>query len=70
MKEACDPDRETQTNFGQLPLHLICKKTINHQVDESFINPYMVILSEEGDCFRYLLRLYPAAESIENCWCG
>jgi hypothetical protein len=64
VKERCAPPDTTQANYGQLPLHLICQ-------GEKYIDGYVLMmemteLSEKGDCFRLLLRLYPAAASIKD----
>jgi ankyrin repeat protein len=57
VKEMCAPPDTTRADNGQLPLHLICQEEWSVLMTE---------VSEKGDCFRLLLRLYPAAASIKD----
>jgi hypothetical protein len=55
VREKCTPPDTTSLFSGQLPLHhLIC---LRYQMSE---------LSDEGEYFRLLLRLYPAAAGIKD----
>jgi hypothetical protein len=61
VKILCDADesvvREKRTKYsnGKLPLHAFIH--CRHHISE---------VSDEGDCFRLLLRLYPAAAGIKD----
>jgi hypothetical protein len=53
-------DKRTPSNIddlgsGQLPIHLLIR-----------YNPPKLEISEEGDCFRLFLRLYPASADIKD----
>jgi hypothetical protein len=55
VKDKCTPLDTTELSSGQLPLHSLIE--FRSQFSE---------LSIEGDCFRLLLRLYPAAAGIKD----
>jgi hypothetical protein len=55
VRDICTPSDITDDFSGQLPLHILLYST-----------PKMLEVSVEGDCFRLLLRLYPAAAGIED----
>jgi hypothetical protein len=57
VRGKCTPSNINDTNFESLPLHLLVK----HR--SKFLNSE---LSDEADCFRLLLRIYPASAGIRD----
>jgi hypothetical protein len=56
VRDKCTPSfKEEEDNFGSLPLHLL----IDHKCVVSE-------LSDEADCLRLFLRLYPSSAGIRN----
>jgi ankyrin repeat protein len=55
VRDKCTPSGITEQHSGMLPLHYLLD-----------YRPSISEVSEEGDCFRLLLRLYPAAAGIKD----
>jgi hypothetical protein len=55
VKDKCTPFEIILSHSGQLPLHLLIE----------YRSPISEV-SDEGDCFRLLLRLYPAAAGVKD----
>jgi hypothetical protein len=55
VRDKCTPSRITSLPSGMLPLHFLIQNW----------SPISEV-SDEGNCFRHLLRLYPAAAGIED----
>jgi hypothetical protein len=56
VRDECTPSDITDSYSGQLPLHILIYNGTQNASE----------VSAEGDCFRLLLRLYPAAAGIED----
>jgi ankyrin repeat protein len=55
VKDKCTPSNITRSHSGQLPLHLLIER-----------ESARAEVSDEGDCLRLLLSLYPAAAGIKD----
>jgi hypothetical protein len=55
VKDKCTPSDITSRCSGMLPLHLLIER-----------HSSIAEVSDEGDCFRLLLSLYPAAAGIKD----
>jgi hypothetical protein len=57
IRDKNTPPNITSMDYGQLPLHGLLRR-------RKFIG--VIEVSDEADCFRLFLRLYPAAAGIKN----